>query len=255
VSGSDAQAGGGASGAAATARTLSVEELADLMLYLQDIENAENINLVTGAHFLPQIARSLELAKAKGLKLRVVYNSGGYEEAEAVRRLDGLVDIYLPDLKCLDGGLAERYMNAPDYPQKAVECTAEMFRQTGECSFDERGMLKKGVIVRHLLIPGHVKEAARVAKYLHGAYGDGIYMSFLAQYTPCGDFAAPGSEAAARFPELARRVTKREYSRLIDAVLGEGIVNAYVQERESACGEFVPAFGADEVPEIRNATH
>ena len=142
---------------------ISTERLAEIFLELQE-KGANNINLVTAGHFLPQVAVALEMAKEQGLHIPVVYNSSGYEKAKTLKMLDGLVDIYLPDFKYMDAVLAKKYSHAQDYPEIAKEALSEMVRQVGEAEFDSRGMMKKGVIVRQLLLPGHVKDAKNVLK-------------------------------------------------------------------------------------------
>ena len=164
-------------------KVISTERLGKIFLELQE-KGANNINLVTAGHFLPQVAVALEMAKEQGLHIPVVYNSSGYEKAKTLKMLDGLVDIYLPDFKYMDAVLAKKYSHAQDYPEIAKEALSEMVRQVGEAEFDSRGMMKKGVIVRQLLLPGHVKDAKNVLKYLYETYGDRIYISMMNQYTP-----------------------------------------------------------------------
>ena len=164
-------------------KQITIEHLVDIFLNLQE-QKANNINLVTAGQFLPQVAEALKRAKARGLHIPVVYNSSGYEKTEMLNMLDGLVDIYLPDFKYMDPELAGKYSHAKDYPQVAKLALAEMVRQTGMPEFDSRGMMKRGVIVRHLLLPGHVKNSKNVLKYLYKTYGDKIYISMMNQYTP-----------------------------------------------------------------------
>ena len=187
-------------------KVITVEHLAELFLELQG-QKANNINLVTAGHFLPQVRDALILAKEQGLTIPVVYNSSGYEKAEMLRYLEGLVDIYLPDLKYLEADLAGKYSHAKDYPEVAMKALEEMVRQVRTPEFDERGMMKKGVIVRHLLLPGHVRNSKKVLEYLYGTYGDQIYISLMNQYTPM--------PAMKDDPQLSRKVTDREYDRLL----------------------------------------
>ncbi|MBO4901963.1 MAG: radical SAM protein [Lachnospiraceae bacterium] len=206
---------------ACSGRAVTVEELAGIFLHLQ-AQGALNINLVTAFMHMPKIACALDLAKSKGLKLPVVYNSSGYESVEMLRHLDGLIDVYLPDLKYLDADLGAALSHAADYPEVAKEAIAEMVRQTD-------------TIVRHLVLPGHVRESKRVLSYLHETYGDRIRISIMSQYTPVG----PASET---HPELNRRITKREYDRVVDHAIAIGITNAYIQDRAVAKESFIPAF-------------
>ena len=169
----------------------------------------------------------------------MVYNSSAYEKPEALRRLDGLVDVYLPDFKYISSELAAAYSNAPDYPQVAAAAIREMVRQRPEPRFDTRGIMTSGVIVRHLLLPGHVREAKQIIRYLHEEYGNRIYISMMNQYTPM--------EAVARDPLLGRRVTKREYERLLASAEQLGVEQGFYQEGETAKESFIPEFGGQGV--------
>ncbi|MBU5481596.1 radical SAM protein [Blautia sp. MSJ-19] len=219
-------------------KKISLEHLVELFFNLQE-QKANNINLVTAGQFLPQVAAALEMAKEQGLHIPIVYNSSGYERAEALKMLDGLVDIYLPDFKYMDGELARKYSHAADYPQVAQAALREMVQQVGDVEFDSRGMMKKGVIVRHLLLPGHVKDSKNVLKYLYETYGDRIYISMMNQYTPM--------PAMKDDPLLSRRVTDREYERLIDYAISLGLDNGFIQEGETAKESFIPEFDGEGV--------
>lgn len=217
-------------------KVITVEHLAELFLDLQE-QKANNINLVTAGHFLPQVREALILAKEQGLTIPVVYNSSGYEKAEMLRYLEGLVDIYLPDLKYLEADLAGKYSHAKDYPEVAMKALEEMVRQVRTPEFDERGMMKKGVIVRHLLLPGHVRNSKKVLEYLYGTYGDQIYISLMNQYTPM--------PAMKDDPQLSRKVTDREYDRLLDHAISLGVTNCFIQEGETAKESFIPEFNGE----------
>lgn len=217
-------------------KVIKVEYLAELFLDLQ-AQKANNINLVTAGHFLPQVREALILAKEQGLTIPVVYNSSGYEKVEMLRYLEGLVDIYLPDLKYLEADLAGKYSHAKDYPEVAMKALEEMVRQVGTPEFDERGMMKKGVIVRHLLLPGHVRNSKKVLEYLYGTYGDQIYISLMNQYTPM--------PAMKDDPQLSRKVTDREYDRLLDHAISFGVTNCFIQEGETAKESFIPEFNGE----------
>ena len=212
--------------------------LAEIYLSLQE-KGANNINLVTAEHYVPQVCDSLAAAKAQGLRIPVVYNSGGYEKVETLQYLEGLVDVYLPDFKYMDPQLAEDYSNAPDYPEAAKKAIREMLRQTGEPVFDDRGMMQRGVIVRHLLLPGHVRDSKQIVDYLHNTFGDRIYISLMSQYTPM--------EHMKHDPLLSRRVTKREYERLVDHAVSIGVTNGYIQDRKVAEESFIPSFDGEGV--------
>lgn len=214
-------------------KEISVERLAEIFLELQE-KGAANLNLVTGAHYVPHIISALELARGKEMNLPVVYNSSGYESVETIRRLDGYVDVYLPDMKYMEPELAAAFSNARDYPQAAQSAIAEMMRQTGPCQFAEDGYIKRGTIVRHLILPGHTKNSIAVLKYLYRTYGEDIFISVMNQYTPVWKNE--------KFPELNRKVTRREYEKVLDAAIELGIENGYFQEGETAEESFIPAF-------------
>lgn len=217
-------------------RSVSIERLSDIFLELQE-KGAANINLVTPTHYVPQIVLALENAKNKGLYIPVVYNCGGYEKKETLRYLEGYVDIYLPDMKYMRPETAMRYSYAPDYPQRAKEAIAEMVRQVGAPCFNENGLLKRGVVVRHLVLPGHVKEAAEIIRFLHETYGERILLSIMSQYTPM-----PGIEA---FSELNRKITKREYERVLEEAVSCGVEEGFFQEGDTAEESFIPHFGGE----------
>lgn len=220
-------------------REVTVEDLAEIMLKLQN-RQANNINLVTAGHYAPQIAGALRLAKKKGLGIPVVYNSSGYEKPETLQMLSGLVDVYLPDFKYLSPDLAKKYSHAGDYGEQVKAALEEMVRQAGGPRFDGGGIMTGGVIVRHLLLPGHVEEAKRVVEYLFKTYGNQIYISLMNQYTPM-----PAMDGD---PLLSRRVTRREYDRLTDYALSLGLEQGFIQEGETAGESFIPEFDGEGVP-------
>ncbi len=218
-----------------TGRIISLERLCQIYLELQD-QGAANINLVTAGHFLPQVAYSLELARMQGLAIPVVYNTGGYESVSTLKLLDGLVDIYLPDLKYHSPELSARYAKAPDYFGKAAAAVAEMYRQVGTPVFaPDTGMMKRGVIVRHLLLPGQTGDSKRILRYLHDTYGDDIYISIMNQYTPLAQ--------AAKIPGLDRPVSDAEYARVLDFAERIGIEKGFWQTGETCSESFIPPFG------------
>lgn len=223
-----------------TGMEISINRLADIMLELQS-QNAHNINLVTPSHYIYQIKEAILLAKANGLTIPIAYNSSGYELASSIKILDGLIDIYLPDFKYSDDTLSVKYSKAPNYSSYAREAIAEMFRQVGTPEFDENGLMKSGVIVRHLLLPLGVKNAKAVITYLNETYGDRIYISIMNQYTPMTETPSM-LRIKDSYPELFRKVTKREYERLIDFILSLNISNAFIQEGHTASDSFIPDF-------------
>lgn len=220
-------------------KEITPERLAEIFLELEE-KGAANINLVTPTHYTPEIVWAVEKARELGLDLPVVYNCSGYEKVETLQMLEGIVDIYLTDFKYMEAETAKRYSHAPDYPQMAQAALAEMVRQTGgKAVFDRQGMMKRGVIVRHLLLPGHLKNAKAVVKYVYETYGNQVYLSLMNQYTPL-----PGME---RWPELNRKVTRREYERLVDFAVDLGVENGFIQEGETAQESFIPAFDGEGV--------
>lgn len=214
-------------------REIGAERLGEIFLELEQ-KGAANINLVTGAHYVPQIISALERARMQGLTLPVVYNSSGYEEVSTLRLLDGLVDVYLPDFKYMEEELAKKFSSAGDYPRTAMKAIEEMVNQTGECSFNEQGYIERGTIVRHLILPGHTKNSLKVLKYLHSTYGDKIYVSIMSQFTP-----VHGDD---RYAELNRTLTGREYDKVLSAALDMGIEKGFFQEGDTARESFIPAF-------------
>ena len=214
-------------------KEITVERLAEIFLELQE-QKANNINLVTATHYVPQVVEALKMAKEKGLYIPVVYNCGGYETVETLKLLEGLVDIYLPDFKYVDSERAKRYSRAEDYPEVAKAALAEMVRQQPKAEFDERGIMKKGVIVRHLMLPGGIKDSKAVVNYLYETYGDQIYISLMNQYTPLPHVAD--------YPEIDRKLKKFEYDRLVDYAISLGVENGFIQEGETAKESFIPAF-------------
>lgn len=239
---------------------ISIERLAEIFLELQE-KGANNINLVTAGHFVPQVVGALKMAKQQGLYLPVVYNTSSYEKVETLRLLEGYVDIYLPDLKYVDSAISSRYSHAADYFTCASAAIAEMVRQVGEPEFvfeqaaDEKKkvfhaaeyqerseageslLMKKGVIVRHLVMPGCVEDSKRVISYLLKTYGNQIFISIMNQYTPLPQ--------CREYPELSRRVTEAEYDAVVDYAIGLGIENGFIQEGDVAEESFIPEFDGE----------
>lgn len=214
---------------------ITAGRLAGIFLELES-QGANNINLVTPTHYVPQIIEALEIAKGEGMNLPVVYNTSGYERAETIRMLEGYVDIYLPDMKYMDPALAAEYSGAPDYPAYAKEALREMVSQTGEFRIEEEsGLMTRGVLVRHLVLPGHVRESREVIRYLHETYGNRILLSIMNQYTPMPQVRD--------HKHLGRKVTKREYEKVVDYALELGVEYGYIQEGEAALESFIPEFG------------
>lgn len=207
--------------------------LADTFLSLQ-ARGAHNIDLVTPTHYAAHLMEAIPLARARGLSIPIVYNCGGYERVETLRMLDGLIDIYLPDLKYYSSYYSERYSHAPDYFDTACAAIGEMVRQTGAPQFDADGMMTRGTIIRHLMLPGLGGDTAQVLRAIASNWGGGqVLVSLMRQFTPCTDLSG--------FPELLRRVTDAEYADACDqmALLG---LEGWTQDAESVSESFIPRF-------------
>lgn len=216
----------------------SKERLSDIFMELA-VKGANNINLVTPGQYIPDIVWAVNDAKSRGMKLPIIYNTSGYENVTELKLLEGIVDVYLPDFKYMDSTLSARYSRAKDYPSVAKQALSEMVRQQPDVVIDDAtGLIQKGVIVRQLLLPGHVNDAKAVLKYLYDTYHDHVYISMMSQFTPI---------ALKDYPEINRTVTRREYERLVDYALEIGITNAFIQEGDVAKDSFIPAFDCEGV--------
>lgn len=219
-------------------KVISKERLSDIFMELAD-KGANNINLVTPGQYIPDIVWAVNDAKSRGMKLPIIYNTSGYENMTELKLLEGIVDVYLPDFKYMDSTLSARYSRAKDYPSVAKQALSEMVRQQPDVVIDDAtGLIQKGVIVRQLLLPGHVNDAKAVLKYLYDTYHDHVYISMMSQFTPI---------ALEDYPEINRTVTKREYERLVNYALEIGITNAFIQEGDVANDSFIPAFDCEGV--------
>ena len=219
-------------------KLISKERLSDIFMELAG-KGANNINLVTPGQYIPDIVWAVNDAKSRGMKLPIIYNTSGYENVTELKLLKGIVDVYLPDFKYMDSTLSARYSRAKDYPSVAKQVLSEMVRQQPDVVIDDAtGLIQKGVIVRQLLLPGHVNDAKAVLKYLYDTYHDHVYISMMSQFTPI---------ALKDYPEINRTVTKREYERLVNYALEIGITNAFIQEGDVAKDSFIPAFDCEGV--------
>lgn len=217
-------------------RELNADELSELMLELE-AAGAHNINLVTPTHFSNSIALSLEQVRHK-LKIPIVYNSSGYESLDALKRLDGLVDIYLPDFKYASPDLAKKYSSAPDYPEVALAAVSEMFRQVGECLFDDGGLMKKGLIVRHLVLPACRRDSMNVLSLIADTLPvKSVRLSLMSQYTP--EFAL-----TCEYKNLHRKLTSFEYNSVLAHAESLGF-DGYFQALSSASSQYTPNFEED----------
>jgi putative pyruvate formate lyase activating enzyme len=215
---------------------VSIERLAEIFL-AQQTQGAHNLNLVTPTPYVPQIIAALELARKAGLTLPVVYNSSAYESPETIQALRGWVDIYLPDLKYCSDELAVSLSGAPGYFSHAIKAIDLMRSQVGDCEFDEAGLLKRGVLIRHLALPGQAEDSRRILAAIRDIFGKDSWFSLMNQYTPPVNAAMPF--------ELDRRLTEEEYEELIDFALSLGMENGFIQEAGTASEKFIPDFNLD----------
>ena len=214
-------------------REITVDRLAEIYLELA-AKGANNINLVTPMHYAPQITAALDIARKNGLTLPIVWNTGGWERRESVAAVRDYADIWLSDFKYFDSSLGESLSKAPNYFSVAAAALDQMVKQTCEPVFDENDMMRRGVIVRHLMLPGHLDDTKNVLRFLYENYGDSLWISIMNQYTPmCSD---------PRFPELSRTVSDEEYNEAIDFACELGIENAFVQEGGTVGESFIPPF-------------
>lgn len=214
-------------------REITVDRLAEIYLELA-AKGANNINLVTPMHYAPQITAALDIARKNGLTLPIVWNTGGWERRESVAAVRDYADIWLSDFKYFDSSLGESLSKAPNYFSVAAAALDQMVKQTCKPVFDENDMMRRGVIVRHLMLPGHLDDTKNVLRFLYENYGDSIWISIMNQYTPmCSD---------PRFPELSRTVSDEEYNEAIDFACELGIENAFVQEGGTVGESFIPPF-------------
>jgi putative pyruvate formate lyase activating enzyme len=214
-------------------KEISNERLSRIFLELQ-LKGAENINLVTPGHYAPQIVLALKTARAEGLTLPVVYNSSGYENIETIRALKGHIDIYLPDLKYYNDKYSIKYSNAPDYFINASKVVEEMYSQAGKAIFDEDMMMKRGVIIRHLMLPGLLFDSKKIVEYVYKTFNDNVFFSLMNQFTPMSQVSA--------YPEINRTISSKVYDSLVQYALNIGITNGFIQEEGTCSESFVPDF-------------
>ena len=218
---------------------VSIEDFSNICINLEK-QGANNINLVTPTHFVPLIIEGIKLARKKGLKIPIVYNTSGYENVETIKMLDGIVDIYLPDFKYYDDSYANKYSHINNYFKNASLALEEMYKQVGKPKFDENGMMTKGIIVRHMMLPGLLDDSKKILEYLYNTYKDNIYISIMNQYTPIKKFE--------RFTELNNKVSDNDYNELINYACDLGIEKAFIQEGETQSESFIPDFNNQVLP-------
>lgn len=202
-------------------REVTFEELSSFMLELQEM-NCHNINLVTPTHVMPQILKAIRIAASKGLKIPLVYNTSGYELAQMIRLLDGIVDIYLPDLRYADSRMSEKYSKAPDYPQQSQKAVKEMHRQVGIARINDEGIIERGLIIRHLVLPSDIAGTEKIMKFIAKEISDDTYISLMSQYTPY--------YRVSEFKEISRRLSYEEYERAIESMHNQGLHNGWTQD-------------------------
>ena len=214
-------------------KEISKEDLADEMLKLEE-KKVHNINIVTGFMFVPQIIEAIKIAKQKGFNLPIVYNTSGFESIETLKLLEGYVDIYLPDFKYFYDELGEEYSKVNNYFNVAIEAIKEMIRQRPENKFNENGIMEKGVIIRHLVLPNHIRNSKRVLKYIKDTFGKETYISVMAQYFP--------SNKANEYEKINRKLTEEEWNDIFDYIDILGFENGFLQELEDDEEKYVPNF-------------
>jgi putative pyruvate formate lyase activating enzyme len=212
---------------------ITEEELADIFIKKEQ-EGVHNINLVSPTPYLKYIKKAIKIAKSKGLKIPIIYNSNGYENVESIKELDGLIDVYLPDFKYGDDNLATKYSAAINYVENAIKVIKEMYRQVGNAKFDKNGIIQKGLIIRHLVLPNNIENTRSVLKQIANNIDKNVYVSLMGQYIP--------QDSAMRYPELNRKVTREEYDKAIDYFFEVGLENGFMQELDSASEEYIPEF-------------
>ncbi|MFL0252181.1 radical SAM protein [Clostridium neuense] len=214
-------------------KEVSIERLSEIFLEQQE-RGAHNINLVTPTHYAYQIVEAIKLSKKNGLSIPILYNSNGYENVETIKMLNGYIDVYLPDLKYFNDKYAIKYSKAPNYFKIASNAIMEMVSQVGAPLFDENNLIKKGVIIRHLMLPGLLFDSKKVIDYIYNTFGDSVYISIMNQYTPMYD--------AEKYPEINKPLNPKHYDALIDYSLSIGVKNGFIQETGTNSKEFVPEF-------------
>lgn len=212
---------------------MSASKLANAFFDLQK-RGANNINLVTPTHYVPQIIDAVKIAKNIGLTIPIVYNTSGYDNVETIKLLNDIINIYLTDFKYFDNSLSKKYSKADNYFENAILALDEMVNQAGKAKFDKKGIMQKGIIVRHLVLPSHTDDSKALIKYLYERYGNKIYFSIMNQYTPMSGFE--------KFPELSQQLRDEEYEDVIEFAENIGIEQGFIQEGGTVSESFIPDF-------------
>lgn len=223
-------------------KIISIKRLSEIMIELQE-KGVHNINLVTPTMYVPSIIKAIKKAKAKGLSIPIIYNSSGYENKDTIKLLDGLVDVYLPDFKYFSNEYALKYSKCSNYLENAKATIQEMVKQTGPCVFDQNGIIQKGVIVRHLVLPGLIDDSKKIINYLYQKYQDNIYLSIMNQYTP---------NRYVKEKELQRPIFNKEYNEVVDYAASLGINNAFCQVGGTVTESFIPEFNFEGIEKIKS---
>lgn len=218
-------------------KVISIHRLQDIIIELQD-KGVHNINLVNPSHYTEAIRQVLaDLKLQDKLAVPVVYNTNGYETVDTLETLEGLVNIYLPDMKYSSGKVAEKYSRAIDYPEVSKKAVIEMYNQVGSPVFDSEGIIQRGLIIRHLILPGHVTESINILNWISDNLPKSVYVSLMSQYTPY--------YAAEQHPEINRPITRYEYEKVVNHLYKLGLENGYIQERQSADIQYIPEFNLE----------
>ncbi len=218
-------------------KVITIEHLAEIFINQQN-KNVNNINLVTPTMYVPQIIEAIKIAREKGLNIPIIYNSNGYENVETIKMLDGYIDVYLPDLKYYSNEISKKYSNVDNYFETAVAAIKEMQRQVGNPVFDENGIIKKGVIIRHLILPNHILNTKNILKYIKENFDENTYISVMAQYFP--------TYKAKENDKINRKITKKEYKEVEEYLYCLNLKNGYIQELGEHEEEYVPTFDLSE---------
>lgn len=214
-------------------KEITIVQLVEIFIQLQE-KGAHNINLVTPTIYVAQIKEAIDIAKEKGLKLPIIYNTSGYETVETIRSLSGYVDVYLPDFKYYDNELAKRYSRVDNYLEYVTKAMEEMYQQVGDPVLDEEGYITRGIIIRHMILPNHTRDSKRILQWIDNTLGNHVYVSLMAQYFP--------THLASQFPEINRKITNKELHLVTACMQQLGFQNGYVQKIGKHEEEYVPAF-------------
>ena len=221
-----------------TGKEVSIERLSEIFLELQE-KGANNINLVTPTHYVPQIIKAIDISRKKGLNLPILYNTNSYDSLETIQSLNGYIDVYLPDFKYFNDKYAFKYSGAKNYAENAVKVIDEMLKQTGAPKFDEQGGIIKGVIVRHLMLPGLLFDSKKIIDLLYKRYGDNIFISIMNQYVPMFN--------ASEYPEINKSLNPKHYESLVNYAAELGVKNGFIQEEGANTDSYTPDFNLEGV--------